>query len=98
MHTYIHTYIHNAYIFKLSNLNRTNTLTDPNPFKYTYMKAYVYAIYNIDNLTECLCPPLPYQGVDEPSNAATLKDKFPAIHALRSEVVSFAQKFPTVGF
>ena len=62
------------------------------------MKAYMYAIYKIDNLTECLCPPLPYQGVDEPSNAATLKDKFPAIHALRSEVVSFAQKFPTVGF
>eukprot|EP01036_Dinobryon_divergens_P029300 gene29300-38373_t len=37
-------------------------------------------------------------GVDEPSNADSLKEKYPGIHALRAEVVTFAQKFPTVGF
>jgi hypothetical protein len=46
IHTYIHRYIlvillrihHN----NPSNLNRTNTLMDPHPFKYTYMHTYIH--------------------------------------------------------
>ena len=39
-HTHIHTYIHTN-IHTYINLNRTSTLMDPQPFKYTYIHTYI---------------------------------------------------------